>query len=39
MLIGHRLVHQLVGHGVNAVSLERVGQLVPHIYKILLGLV
>ena len=36
MVISHRLVHELVSHGVAAVAFECIGQLVPHD-EVLLG--
>ncbi|MBQ3753670.1 MAG: RagB/SusD family nutrient uptake outer membrane protein [Prevotella sp.] len=38
VVVGHRLVHELIGHGVVAVALQHVAQLVPHIDELLLGL-
>ena len=38
VIVGHGLVHELVGHGVVAVALQHVRQLIPQVDQVLLGL-
>ena len=38
VVVGNGLVHELVCHGVVAVALQHIRQLIPHLYQVLLRL-